>query len=245
MAEAELTHDGDIAVLKLNRPDQLNAITTGMIDCIEQALDAVAASDCAGLVITGEGRGFCAGSDLKEQPANIEARIRRMHRLVQRMVHHPKLIVAAMNGLAYGGGLELAMGCALRVAAPGAKLSLPEVKLGVMPAYGGTQMLPRLIGPALAMELLLLGEPVSAERAREIGLVNAIADDPLAHAKTLIRQVTQYGQGGQAAMRQAVWQGMDRPLEQALDLEHRLISGMMTDMATVTKTFTTKIRGKC
>ena len=243
MAEAELTRDGDIAILKLNRPDQLNAITNGMIGLIEQALDSVAADDSAGLVLTGEGRGFCAGSDLKEPPADFGDRVRRMHRLIQRMVHHPKLIVAAMNGLACGGGLELAMGCALRVAAPGAKLSLPEVKLGMMPAYGGTQMLPRLIGPALALEMLLLGEPISAERSREIGLVHAVADNPLAHALAMIRQITQHGQGAQATVRQAVWQGIERPLEQALDLEHRLISALAPDIASVTKTFSARVRG--
>ena len=243
MAEAELTRSGDIAILTLNRPGQLNAITNGMIGLIEDALDVVATDDSIGLVITGEGRGFCAGSDLKEQPGNFLERVRRMHRLVLRMLHHPKLSVAALNGLAYGGGLEIAMGCTFRVAAPGARLSLPEIKLGVMPAYGGTQMLPRLIGSPLALEMLLMGEPVSAERAQAIGLVTAVAEDPLAAALELVRKATRYGQPAQQAMRRAVREGMDRPLEQALDLEHQLIGELAPDMSAVTQTFTSKIRG--
>lgn len=243
MAEAELTRSGDVAILTLNRPGQLNAITNGMIGLIEAALDAVEQDDSLGLVITGEGRAFCAGSDLKEQPGNFQDRVRRMHRLVLRMLRHPKIIVAAMNGLAYGGGLEIAMGCIFRVAAPGAKFSLPEVKLGVMPAYGGTQTLPRLIGPALALEMLVLGEPISAGRAREVGLVNAIADDPLTEAVELVRRATQYGQAAQRAMRRAVLEGIERPLEQALDLEHRLIGELAPDMAAVARAFTTQIRG--
>lgn len=243
MAEAELTRSGDVAILTLNRPDQLNAITTAMIGLIEDALDAVEQDDCVGLVITGDGRAFCAGSDLKEQPGNFQDRVRRMHRLVLRMLRHPKVIAAALNGLAYGGGLEIAMGCTFRVAAPGAKLSLPEVKLGVMPAYGGTQTLPRLVGQAAALELLLLGEPITAERGRELGLVTAIAEDPLAAAIELVRKASKFGQAAQQAMRRAVLEGMERPLEQGLDLEHRLIGQLAPDMAAVTDTFTSKIRG--
>lgn len=243
MAEATLTRAEDVAILTLNRPDQLNAITNGMIGLIEEALDAVEADDSLGLVVTGEGRGFCAGSDLKEPPGDFLARVRRMHRLVLRMVRFPKAIAAAMNGLAYGGGLEIAMGCTFRIAAPGAKLSLPEVKLGVMPAYGGTQMLPRLVGSARAIEMLVLGEPVMAEQARAMGLVNAVSDDPLGEAIAWVRKASRYGQAAQSAMRRAVWEGLEVPLEQALELEASLIADLAPDMAAVTQTFTTKIRG--
>lgn len=242
MAEVELTRHDDVVVLTLNRPDQLNAITNGMIDLIEGALDEVAADDSAGLVITGKGRGFCAGSDLKEPPSDFQERVRRMHRLALRMRAHPKVIVAALNGLAYGGGLEIAMGCCFRVAAPGATLSLPEIKLGLMPAYGGTQLLPRLVGEAHALELLILGEPISAERGREIGLVTLIADDPVAEAIALVRRSAQYGQAPQRALRKAVQEGMERPLEQALDLEYELMAELAPDLADVTQLFKTKIR---
>lgn len=243
MEDAILSRSGDVAVLTLSRPDQLNAITNAMIALIEQALDEVEGDDSIGLVITGEGRAFCAGSDLKEQPGNFLERVRRMHRLVLRMVRFPKPIVAAMNGLAYGGGLEIAMGCTFRVAAPGAKLSLPEVKLGVMPAYGGTQMLPRLVGAARALEMLVMGEPVLAEKALEHGLVTAISENPLEAAIAMVRQASRYGMKAQQAMREAVWRGIDRPLEQALELEAELIAGLAPDMASVKHNFTSKIRG--
>lgn len=243
MAEAQLTRNDDVTILTLNRPDQLNAITNAMIALIEQALDTVEGDDSIGLVLTGEGRAFCAGSDLKEQPGNFLERVRRMHRLVLRMVRFPKPIVAAMNGLAYGGGLEIAMGATFRVAAPGVKLSLPEVKLGVMPAYGGTQMLPRLIGSARATEMLVMGEPILAEKALEYGLVTAIADEPLAAAAEMVRKAARYGQPAQAAMRRAVWEGVERPLELALELEAELIAGLAPDMTSLSQTFTSKIRG--
>lgn len=243
MAEAILSHGDDVAILTLSRPDQLNAITNTMIGLIKQALDEVEGDGSCGLVITGEGRAFCAGSDLKEQPGNFLERVRRMHRLVLRMVRFPKPIVAAMNGLAYGGGLEIAMGCTFRIAAPGAKLSLPEVKLGVMPAYGGTQMLPRLIGSARAIEMLVMGEPITAEKALDYGLVNAISDHPLDAATDMVRKASRYGQAAQQAMRAAVWGGTERPLEQALELEAELIAGLAPDMAAVTQTFTSTIRG--
>lgn len=243
MTQALLTRSDDVAVLTLNRPDQLNAITNPMIGLIEQALDEVEGDASLGLVITGEGRAFCAGSDLKEQPGNFLERVRRMHRLALRMVRFPKPIVAALNGLAYGGGLEIAMGCTFRIAAPGAKLSLPEVKLGVMPAYGGTQMLPRLVGAARATELLVMGEPILAEQALAYGLVTAVDDDPLAAATEMVRKASRYGLAAQHAMRMAVWDGMERPLEQALELEAELIAGLAPDMSSVTQTFTSTIRG--
>lgn len=242
MAEIELTRDEDVAILALNRPDQLNAITNRMIDLIEEALDTVENDDSAGLVLTGKGRGFCAGSDLKEPPSNFEDRVARMHRLVLRMQSHPKIIVAALNGLAYGGGLELAMGCCFRVAAPGARLSLPEVKLGMIPAYGGTQLLPRIVGQARALELLIMGEPITAERAQEIGLVTLVAEDSLAEAVALVRRSAQYGQAPQRALRKAVIEGADLPIAQALGLEYRIIGELAPNLADVTHLFKTKIR---
>lgn len=242
MAEVELTRQDDVAILTLNRPDQLNAITNTMIGLIEDALDTVENDDSVGLVLTGNGRGFCAGSDLKEPPSNFQDRVARMHRLMLRMQSHPKIIVAALNGLAYGGGLELAMGCCFRVAAPNARLSLPEVKLGMIPAYGGTQLLPRIVGQAQALELLIFGEPITAERAREIGLVTAVADDPLAEAVAIVRRSTQFGQAPQRALRKAVIEGADMPIAHALGLEYQLIGEMAPNLEDITQHFKTKVR---
>jgi len=238
--DADFSREGDVAILRLTRPGQLNAITNAMIDLIEQALDRVEADDSIGLVITGEGRAFCAGSDLKEPPGDFPARVKRMHDLLLRMVRHPKVTVAAINGLAYGGGLELAMGCTFRVAHPDAKLSLPEIKLGLIPGYGGTQMISRLVGPALALEMLVLGDAVAGARAREIGLVTAVADDPLSAAVELVRRATRHGQAAQQAARRAVWEGQEQPLEQGLALERGLIEALAPDMAAVTRNFTAR-----
>lgn len=242
MAEVELTRRDGVAILMLNRPDQLNAITNTMIGLIEDALDAVENDDSAGLVLTGNGRGFCAGSDLKEPPGNLQDRVARMHRLVLRMQSHPKIIVAALNGLAYGGGLEIAMGCCFRVAAPGTKLSLPEIKLGAIPAYGGTQLLPRIVGQARALELLIFGEPITAERGKEIGLITAIADDPVAEAVAIVQRSTQFGQAPQRAARKAVIDGADLPIAQALELELQLIGEIAPNAADITRHFKDKVR---
>src|SRR5690606_27796139 len=125
-----------IAIIRLDRPKVLNAINEAMVDEIEDALDRFE-EDAAvrALVIIGTGRAFCVGSDLKEGGGDPDARIARMHRLMLRLIAYPKVSVAAFNGLALGGGLEIGMACTFRVAAPDARLGLPEVTHALMPAY--------------------------------------------------------------------------------------------------------------
>lgn len=182
------------AILTLNRPARLNAISNEMVDELERALDAIERDESRVVIFTGSGRAFCAGTDLSAHENDTMARMKRMHRFVLRLEEFPKPSVAAVNGICFGGGLEVALGCTFRVAGPSAKLGLPEIKLGLMPLYGGTALLPELVGKNRALELMLSGDPVDARRAHEIGLVNSISsrdlsllDDTCAYAMTMGR----------------------------------------------------------
>ncbi|MBO3274786.1 enoyl-CoA hydratase/isomerase family protein [Pseudomonas schmalbachii] len=216
-------HRQDVcAVLTLNRPEALNAISDDLLDELEAHLERIAADDSRALVITGAGRAFCAGSDLKSGSGDAGARIRRMHRLAQRLRQFPKISVAAINGFALGGGLEIALGCTFRVCAAEAKLGLPEIKLGVLPVYGGTQLLPRLIGEQPALRMMLSGEPVDSRRALELGLVDEVVDsvdEVLDAACRLAAAHSRYGLKAQQAIRRAVQEGLQLPLDAALELE--------------------------
>jgi len=182
MALVEYAIGDGVAVLTLNRPQALNALNTALLAELDVHLDRIEADDSRAFVITGAGRAFCVGSDLKEGGGDPEGRIRHMHGLMLRMHGFPKLGVAAITGYALGGGLEVAMGCHFRIADPGAQFGQPEIKLGLMPAYGATQTLPRLIGESRALDLMLSGDPIDAATALAQGLLDEVADDPVAAA---------------------------------------------------------------
>ncbi len=162
-------------VLRLTRPAKLNAITKAILVALTRCLDEMERDRARLLVIVGEGaKAFCAGTDLAEtQAMPLDARQAKsvMARdLLVRLSRSPVLSVAAVNGLAFGGGLELAMACTLRVAAAHATVSLPEIKLGLLPAYAGTQFLPALVGPSRALDIMLTGRVVDAQPSRALGL---------------------------------------------------------------------------
>lgn len=166
---------GTVAVLTLNRARVLNAISDDLLDALDSHLDTIERETAIrAIVFTGTGRAFCAGSDLSHR-GDMAVRVRRMHTLIGRFRAFPKPVVAALNGLAFGGGLEIALGCDLRVAAPGIQLGLPEVKVGLMPLYGGTALLPALIGESRAFEMMLGGDPIGVEQAHAWGLVNRVS----------------------------------------------------------------------
>lgn len=217
---------GACVLLTLNRPDMLNTITNPMLDRLEQILDEEQGGDSRALILSGAGRAFCAGSDLSEPHGDPQQRVRRVHALIVRMRDFPKPIVAAINGLALGGGLELALACTFRVARRGARLGLPEIKLGLLPAYGGTQLLPRLVGENRALEMILGGDPVDGATAAAIGLVNRVCeegDDVIACAAELAGTITRHSLVPQRAILRAVREGGALPLEEALALERRLV----------------------
>jgi len=225
MNMTDISIDGEVGVIRLDRPKVLNAMNEAMVDEIEEALDRFEADDnVRAIVIAGTGRAFCVGSDLKEGGGNPEARIARMHRLILRLDAYPKVSVAAFNGLALGGGLEIGMACTLRVAAPEARLGLPEVRHSLMPAYGGTQLLPRLVGPGRALELALTGEMIDAARAEAIGLVNAVVEDAQAAAVALADRCSRGGRVAPREIQRAILGGIDLPLAEGLALEAQAAS---------------------
>lgn len=171
--------DDVTSIFLINRPHKLNAITERILVDLDECLRSMERSGRRLLVISGAGtKAFCAGTDLLEVRAKgldaTVARAARARELFFRIHTSPVLSIAAINGLAYGGGLELAMACSLRISVVQASFALPEVKLGLMPAYGGTQFLPALIGTGCALDLMLTGRSLTALNARKIGLVNRI-----------------------------------------------------------------------
>ncbi|MDJ0364553.1 enoyl-CoA hydratase-related protein [Hymenobacter sp. H14-R3] len=177
--QTKLRPDG-ILVLTMNREAQYNAMTISMVEELESALtQARANADVRAILVTGAGeKAFVAGADIKEfqqlTPAESRAFAERGQRVLQQLEDMPVPVLAAVNGFALGGGCELALACHLRVASDHAQIGLPEVKLGIIPGYGGTQRLTRLVGKGRALELMLTGNPISAAEAWRMGLVNHI-----------------------------------------------------------------------
>lgn len=202
----------DGAIFTIERPAKLNALTRPVLVGLAACLDVLESRDARLLIVTGRGeRAFCAGTDLGElQGLDMAARMAKtdMARdLLVRLSRSPVASVAAINGLAYGGGLELAMACLLRIAVPGAAVSLPEIKLGLLPAYAGTQFLPAIVGPSRALEMMLTGRALPADEAHAIGLVHRIARDgePLVdQALAFGREVSRFSPGAIAAIRACV-----------------------------------------
>lgn len=216
--------DDVCAVLVLNRPDALNALNGPLLDALDAALDDIESDDRRrALILAGAGRAFSAGADLKEYDIDPIERVDRMHRLVLRLRDFPKISVAAIDGLALGGGLELAMACTFRIAGHGAKFGLPEIRMNLMPGYGGTQLLPRLVGVSNALEMMLSGEPIDAARALSLGLVNDLSEDPIRAAEALAKRCSRYGLSAQQAIRAAVHNGATLPIDRALKLERELV----------------------
>lgn len=182
MANVELQLEGAIGQLTFNRPDKFNAVDAATVDALDAALDQVAAaSELRVLIVTGAGeKAFVAGADINELAARDNVLGRRASRRRQEVYSRLERLeiptIAALNGWTLGTGLEVAMCCTLRVASSKAKLGQPEVKLGIIPGAGGTQRLVRLVGLGRALELVLTGEPVGAQRAYEMGLVNRVVE---------------------------------------------------------------------
>lgn len=204
MAEADCATEwqDECVVLRITRPQKRNAITVAVLDGIERCCDELDAGAGRGLIVTGEGpKAFCAGTDLGESASLGEeanrAKTERARALLMRIHRASWTSIAALGGLAYGGGLELALACTFRVAVPDAKLSLPEIKLGVLPSYGGTQLLTAAVGRSRALDLMLTGRAVGADEALAMGLVDRVVTEPdalLAEARTLAASVLCHSQ---------------------------------------------------
>jgi enoyl-CoA hydratase len=216
-----------IARVTVNRPDKLNALNAIVIAELADAVTRIE-TDAAvrGIIVTGAGsKAFVAGADIKELTeqgvAGGRARAIAGQQVFRRLERCGKPVIAAVNGFALGGGCELAMACHLRVAGENAKFGQPEVKLGIAPGYGGTVRLPRLVGKARALELLLTGDMIDAEEACRIGLVNRVvpADRVVEEAESMLKVILANGPLAVRACLEAVDVGMDMTLDQALLLE--------------------------
>lgn len=232
MANVKLEIKPPLARITIDRPEKMNALNLATIAELEQAFATVAAEAAVrAAVVTGAGeKAFVAGADIGELAAldPIAGREygRRGQALFRVIELSPKPVVAAINGHALGGGLELALACSFRIAAEHAKLGQPEVKLGLIPGYGGTQRLPRLIGAGRALEMLLTGEPITAPAALACGLVNAIvpAAELLSRAETLAAKAAANAPLAVRLCLEAVRRGLEMNLEEGLYLESSLFA---------------------
>jgi enoyl-CoA hydratase len=233
MAEAEFITTAiqdRIATVTVNRPDKLNALNAATIAALHDAFRGLAADDDAGAVIlTGAGaKAFVAGADIAELATmdplsgiGVSRRGQDAFRFIERM---RKPVLAAVNGFALGGGLELALACHLRIAAATARFGLPEVKLGIIPGYGGTVRLPRIVGRGRALELILSGEMIDAAEAYRIGLVNHVVEPAalLEATRSMAGRMLANGPVALALALESVDHAQSAPTEQALTLESDL-----------------------
>jgi enoyl-CoA hydratase len=221
----DLTQRDDVALMVLNRPEALNALSFAILREIGEALDEAATWPVRALIVTGAGpKAFCAGADIKELRGRslvAQKRGAEMGQAVfEKLTRLPMPSIAAINGFAFGGGLELALACTFRLATPNAKMGLPEIKLGLIPGYGGTQRLPRLIGEARALEMIMTGRTVGAEEAERFGLVNRIVEgDAVEAALAFAREFTGYSLPTLGFAREAVMRAHDTPIHEGLKIE--------------------------
>ena len=221
--------DDGIAYISLNRPTALNAYNTEMRDELYQVLHAVRDDAEVGVaVLRGEGRAFCSGADLTEfgtAPSLTTAREVRWERDVWgSFLSISKPIIASIHGFCLGSGVEIALLCDLRVAADDAVFGVPELSLGLIPAAGGTQTLPRLLGVPKALELLLTRKRIRAAEALESGLISKVVPKESldSEVEAMARRLVLLDQGALRALKDAVWRGIELPLDEALALEAHL-----------------------
>jgi len=229
-----LDRDGAVAILTVNRPKVLNALNAATLAELESAIEALAVDDAVRVVVlTGTGeKAFVAGADINElailTPVQGKEHARRGQRLFDRIEHLGKPVIAALNGFALGGGCELAMACTLRVAADTARLGQPEINLGIIPGYAGSQRLPRLVGKGRALEILLTGDLLTSQRAYEIGLVNQVvpAAEVMAASLKLAHALASKAPVATRYILEAVNHGLDMPLASGAFLESALFGAV-------------------
>jgi enoyl-CoA hydratase len=221
----ELARVEEFAVITLNRPDALNALSFALIRELGRKFDEVAGSDARALLITGAGaKAFCAGADVSELTGRSVMAQKEGAELGQNVFSTldrlPMPSIAVINGYAFGGGLELALACTFRLATRNARMGLPEIKLGLIPGYGGTQRLPRVVGEARALEMIMTARTVDAEEALHSGLVNRLIDgDPVAQGIAFAREFSGYSLPVLGYAREAVTCAAETPLADGLRIE--------------------------
>jgi len=229
---------GPITVVSVNRPDKLNALNAETVAQLGRVFTDIDADDSIrGVILTGRGeKAFVAGADIAElaqMTPRSGVEVSRAGQGVFRRIERFRCpVIAAVNGFALGGGLELAMACHIRIASENAKLGLPEVKLGIIPGYGGTVRLPRLVGRGRALELMLSGAMIDAQEAHRIGLVNRVVPQAelMNVAETLLKEIIANGPVAIELAIEAVDHGYHATTEDALQLEANLF-GLLASTA--------------
>ena len=253
-----IDRDGSVAVVTVNRPKVLNALNTQTLDELRRAILALKHDDSVrAVVLTGAGeKSFIAGADINElavqTPTTGREHAMAGQHVLDLIEHMGKPVIAAINGYALGGGCELAMACTLRIAADTARLGQPEITLGIIPGYAGTQRLARIIGRGRALELLLTGDQISAPEAHRLGLVNRVvpAADLMRDARALAATLAAKAPVAVRYILEAVHKGLEMPFPQAQVFEATLFGLVASteDMREGTKAFLEKrkpeFRGK-
>ena len=252
MAEVNvrLEVEGPFATVTVDRPKSLNALDTRTLQELEKiAGDLALRSDVRGVVVTGAGeKAFVAGADIAEMNGMDADRARHFGALGQRVMDVISAlavpVVAAVNGFALGGGCELALACDFIYASENAKFGLPEVSLGILPGFGGTQRLTRLLGRARAKELIFTGDMIDAAKAKEIGLVLDVIPLPnlLGHARAALERIAKKGPLAIRRAKEAIDRGADLDLADGLEIERKLFSDLFasTDRSEGMKAFLEK-----
>ena len=239
MALLEYTKEGKIATFTINRPDAMNALNLQVVKELSEAMIDFRDDDnlWAGILTGGGGKAFCAGADIKELLPFLKQNSQKMWAFspTHTRLDMWKPLLAAINGFCLGGGLELALGCDIRIAGEKSKFGLPEVTLGLIPGDGGTQRLPRVIPRAKAAEMLLMGTIIDAQEAHRIGLVNTLvpAEEVMPTAKKWAETICAAGPLAVRAAKQAMVRGAEMPLQDGIRLEY-----MLNSYVTGTKDFT-------
>jgi enoyl-CoA hydratase len=221
-------------IIRLNRPEKFNALSGEMILALNEIFRNIANQpDLRAVILTSTSeRAFCAGTDITELAELNEESARQISErgqdLCNQIENCPVPVIAAINGIAAGGGCELALACHLRIASPSAQFSLPETKLGVIPGYGGTQRLAREIGNGRALEMMFTGRTLDAVEALQFGLINRIAPagELLAQAESLVQEISKLAPLAIRACLEAVIKGNELPLAEGLALEAKLFAGL-------------------
>ena len=245
-----LERDGAVAIVTLNRPKVLNALNNQTLAELSACMATLKADESVrAIILTGAGeKSFVAGADINElatqSPVEGQAHARRGQLIFDAIEQLGKPVIAAINGFALGGGCELAMACTIRLAADTARFGQPEINLGLIPGYAGSQRLPRLVGKGIAMEILLTGDMVSAPRAYEIGLVNRVvpAAELMTEAKKLAQALAAKAPIAVRFIIEAVNQGLESPFAAGEYLETALFGTIASseDMREGTKAFLEK-----
>ncbi|MCC6197492.1 MAG: enoyl-CoA hydratase/isomerase family protein [Burkholderiales bacterium] len=222
-----------IFLIRLDRPERMNALGVATCAALEQRASEASAQRARVVIVGGSGRAFCAGADLKERKGmDLAARLAHngaIRGAIDALANARFVTIAMLNGVALGGGLELAIGCDFRIAASGITVGLTESRVGAFPGAGGTQRLPRLIGVSRALQMMLTGEPVTSEYAFSIGLVNeVVAPDKLEpRVKDLAAMLATRSAPALAAIKRLVYTGIELPLAAALQLERAALPEML------------------